>query len=432
MDPRYIHIYTGGVPTKYVLKIDSKYYIPRNGIWTHDQAVEMSYQLRHLNPVIYHKVGDRVELYNPVEIPSDVYKFDIAPYLDDDDVGRLQITNKSTGKLMKGELLQRRINRNRSFLSFVDLYKDQEGFDEYYPITEKIPKPTKPYGVPDVDPYGNPIQANIESNDQWELLSSMVHYTSPDNYRQDDDGEYLNQAENIDKWVIEELFKNDLVSDDSAWVLPLVDSHGDPIKILRLIHSDHFNLRRRIVDGWYDLVETQFMKTSEFSKDIHITPKTITKFAKLPDYPAKYAVQIIQSDYLHQIPRLRDDLIKALGDYDFMDALDLIEQSIYHSYIRFDKWIADVLYKLSVQANDVIYFVIFFLENINSRWQPEDVISILELTVKQAKEILESTPNAGYKLMNYYNESGRKELFDDFFSRHNIDMSYPASDSDED
>lgn len=339
----------------YAIKIGVKYYTLKSGLWTIDQARKLARDTKQLNPELYkYKAGMLIKYEQESssrDIPEDILEHEISKYLDINDINKFRITSKQNLDSMKREMLAKQIKIQRQKLVYEDLYLLDEYDDEdtyiaeYLPLT--VPKPKLKYGVPDLDFGGNPIQENIESNNEWQLLISMLKITQPPDPSDDETlkgynlFEYKSEQEFWDliKNYVDQIFEHILIQSKSLYIEYIVQKYPDPVRLINLIRNRDLDLAKNVYRYCHLLVNDIFLKTGYYSDIVNMNDETIDKFRTLQGYPVQYNKKLYNMciDKLHQHDRSKDiifdDYNKYLSTLEYDQAIkEQIFGSIYNYF----------------------------------------------------------------------------------------------------
>lgn len=290
----------------YAVECLGRYYVPKRGLRSLEEAKVLADQLRlqSLETEIYKLTDGELLWVSELAVTKSVSKF------------------SSTLDLVPGRrVTAREIEAARSSLEYplnetfcevtVEITEgnryatwDDDRHDVYY--SPKIfPRPALPHGVPDLDACGHPIIENIQSNDQWRLLESMLETTQPG----EEDKAIYDAIEPYLPSLLDRGF-------ELGSYAHLVVRHRDPQSVVELAkkYPSQKSLRYALLWERTELVEAEFMATGSFADIVVLSARTRPGFLKLPGYPQNYLQKL--SGVFERDERLTADFITAIREAD--------------------------------------------------------------------------------------------------------------------
>lgn len=225
----------------YALEYKNKYYTPKTGLRTFEQAKVYSKIFR-----IYKYEDGELLYYNP-QLPSDIYTSEIAKYLDHKTLANMTKSSKTINKYLIQEY------RNRVMKN----HRDKITYNLRLLLSERLPEPRFKYGITDYDTIGNPIRENIESNDQWEKLIYLLNYASE---------KIMKDPENVIKIkpYIKQLIDKDLIYGTNSFK-KLIEHIDDPVDLMR---GKRDYIKSLIYETHKQTINKHFSETGEFASTV--------------------------------------------------------------------------------------------------------------------------------------------------------------------
>lgn len=206
----------------------------------------------------------------------------------------------------------------RKALKYTEYYEDYEFPSPIpYAVGRSVPNPLLPYGVPDVDYFGHVIPENVESNNRWKLLFSMLE--TVDKY--DDEHEIEMNQKLVPR--LETIARFDVTIRHFSFVRYLskeqVLNLSEILCTAATLNEDLAQILVSVCEEIRPCFFDQYITRGVFKSTVVVTSETRKQLITTPDYPKKFNNQVIKLYH--------DDPSNLLFEQDLFVLLESVDQS---------------------------------------------------------------------------------------------------------